>query len=170
MTGSIQPKKDYLYIVLQYKDKTGKTKRKWVSTGLPVRANKKKAESMINETIEKYKSLEYDEDNELIVDYVQEWLEDKKSSIRQSTWETYEMYIRTHIIPYFAPLHKNLKELTARDIKSFYSSLSKEGANLHTGNSLCFRSIRKIASLLKTILNDAVAIDIIPKNPAVNIS
>ena len=169
MTGSIQTKKDYLYIVLQYKDRTGKTKRKWISTGLPARANKKKAEAMISETIEKYKSLECGENNELLVDYMQEWLDDKKTSIRQSTWETYEMYIRTHIMPYFAPLHKNLKELTARDIKSFYSSLLKEGANLHTGKSLCFRSIRKIASLLKTILNDAVAINLIPKNPAVNI-
>ena len=47
MTGSIQQKNGKYYAVLSYKDADGIRKRKWVSTGLSVRGNKKRAESML---------------------------------------------------------------------------------------------------------------------------
>ena len=34
MTGTIQVKKGYLYAVINYKDEAGKTKYKWIATGL----------------------------------------------------------------------------------------------------------------------------------------
>jgi len=40
--GHLQEKKGKYYIVLSYKDETGKRKTKWQSTGLAVKGNKKR--------------------------------------------------------------------------------------------------------------------------------
>lgn len=42
-------KNNFYYIVLSYKDETGKRRTKWESTGLPVKKNKKKAEALLQE-------------------------------------------------------------------------------------------------------------------------
>ena len=43
VAGHLSEKKGYYYAVLNYKDYTGKRKSKWVSTGLPVKGNKRRA-------------------------------------------------------------------------------------------------------------------------------
>ena len=60
VAGHLQEKNDFYYIVLSYKDANGKRKIKWISTGLTVRGNKRKAESMLREVL-----LHYDETGEL---------------------------------------------------------------------------------------------------------
>lgn len=47
VAGHLQEKKGLFYIVLNYKDEEGKRKSKWLATGLPVKGNKKKAESLL---------------------------------------------------------------------------------------------------------------------------
>ena len=42
-------KNGYYYMVLSYKDATGKRKQPWYATGLPVKGNKRKAEEMLRE-------------------------------------------------------------------------------------------------------------------------
>ena len=60
MTGSLQikttkKKQDYYYVVLSYREPiTDKWKTKMISTGLPVKNNKRKAEALIPTFIEKY--------------------------------------------------------------------------------------------------------------------
>ena len=58
MTGSLQTKKlasgkEYYYIVLNFYTPDGKRRPKWVSTGLPVKGNKRKAEAMLNAELQK---------------------------------------------------------------------------------------------------------------------
>ena len=48
MTGSLQIKNDKFYMIINLKE-NGKRKQKWVSTGLEVRGNKRKAEQMLRE-------------------------------------------------------------------------------------------------------------------------
>ena len=59
-TGSVQEKNGRFYFVLNLYDANGKRKIKWISTGLTVRGNKRKAESMLREVL-----LHYDETGEL---------------------------------------------------------------------------------------------------------
>lgn len=42
VAGHLQEKNNFYYIVLSYKDETGKRRTKWESTGLPVKKNKRK--------------------------------------------------------------------------------------------------------------------------------
>ena len=47
IAGHLQEKKGLYYMVLSYKDKSGKRISKWLPTGLPVKGNKKRAEDML---------------------------------------------------------------------------------------------------------------------------
>ena len=49
VAGHLREKKGYFHILLNYKDAEGNRKTKWISTGLPVKGNKKKAETMLME-------------------------------------------------------------------------------------------------------------------------
>ena len=51
MTGSLQEKSGKYYMVINTKE-NGKRKLKWISTGLPVKGNKRKAEQMLRETLQ----------------------------------------------------------------------------------------------------------------------
>ena len=49
VSGRLQEKNGYYYMVLSYKDATGKRKQPWYATGLPVKGNKRRAEEMLRE-------------------------------------------------------------------------------------------------------------------------
>ena len=114
MEASVQSKtqrsgRSYFYIVLSYKDyKTQKNMTKWIATGMEVRGNKKRAESMIPEIKEKYAFLErkngsmydFDKKEYLVADYVSTWLSRKKFEVYTSTYEGYVTRAK-HIIDYF---------------------------------------------------------------------
>ena len=56
-TGSVQEKNGRFYFVLNLYDANGKRKIKWISTGLTVRGNKRKAEAMLHEVLLRYRKL-----------------------------------------------------------------------------------------------------------------
>ena len=47
VAGHLSEKNGTYYAVLTYSDRNGKRKSKWISTGLPVKGNKKKAEAFL---------------------------------------------------------------------------------------------------------------------------
>ena len=51
MNGSLQVKNGYLYAVINYKDEAGKTKYKWVATGLKERGNRKAAKEILDKAL-----------------------------------------------------------------------------------------------------------------------
>ena len=66
VSGHLQVKKGYYYVVLSYNDNTGKRRVKYFSTGLPQKGNKRKAEfigfmaspqRLAHPRTEKYKEL-----------------------------------------------------------------------------------------------------------------
>ena len=60
MKASLQVKNGYYYTVINYTDETGKTKYKWIATGLKERGNKREANQMMKEALEQFQR-EYDE-------------------------------------------------------------------------------------------------------------
>ena len=60
VSGHLQVKKGYYYVVLSYNDNNGKRRVKYFSTGLPEKGNKRKAEAellRIRSEFEKWASL-----------------------------------------------------------------------------------------------------------------
>ena len=171
MTGSVQEKKDRLYIKLRYKNKNNEWTSKWVSTGYMAKGNIKRAESMIKDIIEKHKHLEYGEiggENILFIEAAKQWLETKNGIIAKSTYEGHVIYIHKHIIPYFEPLKLTLENVTPKHIRDYYEYKFKNGRKDGKGG-LNVQSIRKHSMVLKQIFKDALIAEQVKRNPAANV-
>ena len=106
VAGHLQEKYGIFYIVLSYKDSSGKRKVKWESTGLPVKKNKKKAEALLLERRRTFVPPQEQEeirldDQILFSDFLVKWLEVDKNSVQLTTYASYQTTIQNVIAPYF---------------------------------------------------------------------
>jgi integrase len=177
MTGSLYERYGTYYAVLSYKNEQNKKKQKWLPTGIEIiKGNKKKAESKLDELIEQYKYLEYDnaaniteetqEVKPLLTEAIKEWLASKENKIEQGSFEAYVTYVDKHIIPYFEPLNLRIDEVTPKHIKDFYEDRFKNGRQDRRAGGLSVKTIKKIGVVLKQTLNEAVFNEQIMRNPA----
>ena len=152
-TGSVQEKNGRFYFVINLYDANGKRRIKWISTGLTVRGNKRKAESMLREVL-----LHYDETGELptgrggayekvdaktakplpqhlqpvsksemlFLDYLNEWVQVHKASIQPATFISYNRMITGRITQYFEPLGLKLCEVTPQVLDEFQEKILLE--------------------------------------------
>ncbi len=106
MRGSVVKKNDHWYVVIEDKDPTtGKRKRRWHSGY----RSKREAQAACNELAVAMQRGEYLAPNKQTVgDFVEEWLETIRATVRISTLEKYSRDLRTHVVPYigFVPLTK----------------------------------------------------------------
>ena len=126
VAGHLQEKKGLFYMVLSYKDCTGKRRTKWFPTGLPVKGNKKRAEAMLMEKRRSYvpeDSMENSviESQMLFADYLDQWLKIVKSTIKLITYASYVDAVEKRINPYFREQGITLADLQASDIQRFYT-------------------------------------------------
>ena len=126
VAGHLQEKKGLFYMVLSYKDCTGKRRTKWFPTGLPVKGNKKRAETMLMEMRHSYvpeDSIENSviESDMLFADYLDQWLKIVKSTIKLITYASYVDAVEKRIKPYFREQGITLSGLQASDIQRFYT-------------------------------------------------
>lgn len=172
MTGSLQIKKDKFYVVLSYKDINGKFKTKWISTGLETKNNKRKAEQMIPTMILDYSFLENETNeaqNKYLVDFMKNWLQNKKNKVELSTWESYYTYVEKHLVPYFEKFNLKLTEVTPKYIVDYYDYKFKGGRCDSKQCGLSIASIKKHSMIIKEVLNEAVIMELISRNPAEHI-
>ena len=158
VAGHLQEKKGYFYVVLNYKDSTGKRKSKWIPTQLPVKGNKKKAEKMLME----HRRLFVPDDQPLtddilFSDFMVQWLEIIRPTVAIATYASYYNIVNKIIVPYFKSRAILLSELKPTDIQTFYSEQLKRV----TANSV----IHYHANIHKA-LKYAVKVDLINSNPA----
>jgi len=98
MTGIVQAKKDRpnYYIVLDYTDETtGKRKRKWVKTDIPIVGNnKRKANERLKEILAEYDGQNIDLSKDVLFTvFINEWLKNLKPSIELVTYDGYKLII-----------------------------------------------------------------------------
>jgi len=94
MTGSLQIKNSYWYVVLNMKDDYGKRKPKWIPTGISARSNnkqeainKREANKALRDIISKYESKNIAYSKEIsFVDWVRDWVKSSKHRIDITTW------------------------------------------------------------------------------------
>ena len=163
IAGHLQEKKGYYYAVLSFKGADNKRKTKWISTGFPVKGNKKKAEAFLLEQRQSYvipledKPLMKNGD-ELLADYLLHWLVIAKPTIALSTYSSYSGMIKNPIIPWFREKRITLLEVKASDIQNFYISQEERGVSPNT--------VIHYHAVLHRALQYAVKTDLIPSNPA----
>ncbi|QDX95450.1 hypothetical protein EEL31_13145 [Brevibacillus laterosporus] len=91
------------------------------------------------------------------IDFMHNWLEDKKTTVKARTLEFYSFLVERHILPTIGGME--LSKITSRDIQSLYNSL-KEAGNLSDEN------IRKVHTIINDSLDKAFRWEMIAKNPA----
>lgn len=169
VAGHLQEKNGMFYVVLNYRDENGKRKTPWISTNLPVKGNKKRAENFMMDVRRNFvpPNVQRIEEREamqkgdiLFTDFLLKWLRVAKSTVKLTTYASYEMMATKIIIPYFQILNIKLKELTTEDIQDFYSAqLEQVSAN----------TVIHYHAVIHRALKYAVKIKTIQSNPAVNV-
>ena len=169
VAGHLQEKNGMFYVVLNYRDENGKRKTPWISTNLPVKGNKKRAENFMMDVRPNFvpPNVQRIEEREamqkgdiLFTDFLLKWLRVAKSTVKLTTYASYEMMATRIIIPYFETLNIKLKELTTEDIQEFYSAqLERVSAN----------TVIHYHAVIHRALKYAVKIKTIQSNPAVNV-
>ena len=176
VSGHLQTKKDYYYIVLSIKDENNKRKQIWLSTGLPMKNNKKRAEQMLLEARRNYGSQESEitsEDDETIINEVAEkirkkrdsaaiselmvkWLKSIRLEVNETTYASYYYNVYGVINPYFDEMKMTLITITPDDIQDFYE---EKLADVKASTVTHYHAI------LKQAFKYALKKDMIMKNP-----
>lgn len=165
MTGSLQTKNGKYYAVINLTDANGKRKQKWISTGLEVKGNKKKADQFLREKLQEYQAkskLVYSEI--LFSDFVGIWLEKAKMSIDTITYQGYLSVAKAHIIPYFQKKKLKLCDVSREDIQAYINQKSENG-RLDGKGGLAPKTIKTHKLIMQLALKEAVKSELILQNP-----
>ena len=158
IAGHLQEKKGLYYMVLSYKDKSGKRVSKWLPTGLPAKGNKKRAEDMLMAARTEFVAGEAAIDRDMpFSSYLVQWMEIARSTLKPNTAAGYASMIQNPIAPYFQQRGITLGGLQAVDIQMFYTSqLKRVSAN----------TVIHYHAIIHRALKYAVKTDLIDVNPA----
>jgi len=171
MTGSLQIKKEIYYMVLNIYDANGKRKLRWITTGLPAKGNKKRAEKMLRETLREHEQRESATTNRCDMrfsDWVRHWLEDAEKRVDVITYQGYKVNVDNHILPYFDDLGIALSDMTRQVLQAYIDHKAKNGRKDGTGG-LSPKSIQHYRSILHQTLKAAVMAGYLPSNPCENL-
>ena len=164
MTGSLQEKNGKFYIVLNIQAH-GKRKLKWISTGLAVKGNKRRAEQMLRETL-----LDYDSGQKIITpdilfsDCVKSWLKLVKRRVDEVTYQGYEVLALRQVAPWFDERGIKLADVTLELLQQYVDEKSTNG-RMDGKGGLSPRSLRLHKNVLHQTLTEAVKGGLLPSNP-----
>lgn len=173
MKASLQVKNGYYYTVINYTDETGKTKYKWVATGLKERGNKREAHQAMKDIFEKFakemeekkkygrrakeRAVNVDDANGLFTDYCLKYIESKKSSLSKQVYYNYKMNYMKIFRGFFDKKKLRLIDITEKELKAFYDQERKRGIKEIT--------LKKYNNVLRPALKKAYRDKLIPDNP-----
>jgi len=136
VTGSLQERNGKYTAVLNiYVD--GKRKQKSISTGLPVKGNKRRAEELLEQYKQQYsneqdKVLNLKARSPLFADFLREFLQITKPTIERPTFVSYESMVEARLDPHFRKLGVTLAEVEPKHIRALYEKIFKDGCNANT--------------------------------------
>ncbi len=161
VTGSIYERKGIYYAIVSYYV-DGRRKQKSVSTGLPVKGNKRRALEFLENLKRTYETKESMENMDgsrlLMTDYMDEWLKIVKPLVERATYNSYDNMVSARIRPHFEKLNLLLTEVEPKHIKMLYDEILEQGYTTNT--------VIHYHAVLHQALAYAVKNDYILSNPA----
>lgn len=163
VSGHLQVKKGYYYVVFSYYDNRNKRHVKYVSTGLPEKGNKRKAEAELARIRNEFEPPQ--EVGELssdmpFADYLLQWLDIVKVRVKATTYSSYEAMVKSSIEPYFRSRSYTLRCLEARHIQQFYSEKLK---NVKPNSVIHYHAI------IHQVLKYSMKTDLVTQNVAMKV-
>ena len=163
MKGSLRVRDGMYYAVISYKNELGQYKQKWITTGLKERGNKKAAQKILEEEVEKFQDPVLTktpqpqiQNNILFVDYIEDYVKSKEKELSPAVFVSYNMCVKI-IKEYFGNKLK-LKDVTYHHLEDFYEYLRNERGNKNV-------TVKHHAIILSPALRQAYRDDLIAKNP-----
>lgn len=160
---SVQKKGNVWYVVLEERDPTtGRRRQRWISTGSSLKRD------ALNEEIrlkaQRLQGINVVPSSESFSTFLfDSWLPAIRSSVRPSTFQSYEQIARTHVSPRLGSTA--LKAITPATLNRMYADLLDTG-RLDGRGGLSPKSVRNIHIVVHKALNDAVRWDLLARNPA----
>ncbi|MEK4236437.1 site-specific integrase [Paenibacillus sp. FSL H7-0714] len=146
-------KKNKWYFVIE--DGVGKDRKRIKRRGFK---RKQDAEEAERELLNQLKGgLDLKASKTLYSNFMEDHLNDKKTSVKESTLKMYKALVNNHILPTLGDLE--LGEIKPRHIQNLYNKLFESG-------KLSDENIQKVHSIINESLNKAAGHDMIIKNPA----
>lgn len=165
MTGSLQTKNGKYYAVINLIDINGKRKQKWISTGLEIKGNKKKAEQFLRDKIKEFELQKNIVSVDMLFsDYIKSWLENVKISVDEITYKGYQWVSEAHILPYFTSKKIKLCDISRKHIQD-YINYKFENGRLDNKGGLSPKTLKEHKLIINSVLKEAVKNDLISKNP-----
>ncbi len=180
---NVYTKKGKIYVVVDYKDEDGNRKKKWLKTGLAEGAKKKDVNAATEQIVtDFYNNTVFEkkvqiaeetmtavpmananvsiakESSDLIklIDFMDKWLEYKKSKVSILTHQCYRDGVRD-AKAFFGNKDLYLQDVRPLDVQEYYNSIIKRGCKNSTlkNRHLC----------LHNVFEYAVKLDLVPYNP-----
>lgn len=164
VAGHLREKNGYFQMILNYKDGDNKRRTKSISTGLPVKGNKKRAEAMLLETRKNFKPEDMmTGKNTPYHTYLDNWLKEISKDLDTETYALYSHNARLFIGQFFKSLDLQLCELKTSTLESYYNH---EKAKNHASK----KTILQLHEIITLSLDYAVTLGWIGSNPAKGIN
>jgi integrase len=121
------------------------------------KTRKEVAEKLAKAVVERADGLVFDDENMTVGEYLDKWLKGSvRGSVRESTFDRYEIAVRVHIEPALGRL--KLKKLTPAHVQGFYRDRLDAG--------FAPASVNKLHVVLHKALKQAVEWRMVPRNVA----
>lgn len=159
VAGHLREQNGKYQMILSWKGNDGKRKTKSVSTGLPVKGNKRRAEEMLKITCREFNpDNSKDNANMLVSDFLAKWLKDKASTMGASRFANYAYNVKAGITPYFEKHPIMLPELSTDALSAFFAYERNE-------NKVPVQILLELHEALLVGLGYAVELGWISENP-----
>lgn len=168
ITGSVQPKNNKWYMIINLYDSNNKRKPKWINTGLAIRGNKKNAEKLLQKELERYNEngqLSNDVENDnlndiLFCNFCCIWLKNHKKDVSHTSFASDQNTVEVHLYPYFKEKNILLKDICSEDINQYFN----DKMNGYGGRQpLSGTSLLRHNATISSILTCAIELNIIQK-------
>lgn len=170
ITGSLQIRNGTYYMMLRVPRGDGTYTQKAKTTKIKAqgkneretRRNKLEAEKMLAQWSDDLEQNVGLANHRPLIAALDEWLERRKRSIRQNTYESYLCEYNYHIKPYFTPKKLRLCDVTPRIIQRYVDDKETSG--------LSPNSVKKHLVILNGVFNDAIKLGDMTFNPCARIT
>ena len=160
MEGCLVIKGNYYYAKFRVNGK-----QKMLATKVPVKGNnKRKAEKAMKELIARYEGLNHENENVLFTAFIDKWLQNIKSILKPSTWESYDKTVSGKIKPYFEPKNFRFREMKPDIFTEYFVYLATEGKSNGKGG-LSYKTVKNIRGVLSSAYEYAIENNYVKDNP-----
>jgi integrase len=153
MRGHVTKRGKAWAIVVDARGEDGRRRRRWISGtmhgGSPWRT-RREAEEALADVLGKVGTHQLVEPSRLTLQgYLEVWLEGRRGSLRETTWDSYERALRVHVYPVLGAVL--VQKLRASELTRLYRDLERGGK--------AKRTVRYVHTIVRKALQDGLEDD-----------